>query len=757
MRTLAKSLIPMLLVTALAATARAEGGYLGVTINDAEGGIQILTVRDASAAAAAGVKSGDVVQAIGETKIANLDDFQKQLAKLSAGDKITLKVKRGEANETFEVTLGKRPGESVATTTTVSSEPKAAHSGNAIPATPLIAAPVEPAPAQAPAAPAPPAKTGGSITSNVSLKAAPGGAGLGISTATAAPPRKGGFLGVTLEGGDGADNTISSVVDGGPAAKAGISNGDQIVAIDGKTVASASDISGYLATKQAGDSVEITVMRDGKRKLRTATLAAYGKIGFAAGPGNTVGGIQLSAPAEVPEKASDNEKPKTAAGGMRAKRAENANKATASKKSGGRGWLGVMLEGNDGAPIVSEPTENSPAANAGIKAGDAIVQVGDQQIESTEDLLAALDGKAGQDVAVVVKRGGATKKFGITLGDVPAEHAVAEANEPNEPMPKATPKAKMDATVKAAHESTERAIKAANEDALKAKKRVDEQVAKAREEAKMVREQAAEAREKAAKARAEIRDRVGKGAPAESTATTERSRWFFPIGKELPLRVEKKKGDIWITTGAGSQGILVPQDGSTSVTLEAKGDGVEVVVGGGQTAGEVHTFTFSPEMGKSGDGKSFFKVEIPSVGDAKVMTRHKDDDDDDDDDADDDDDDHEHGHTDHGMAHGNGVFVLGGGDIPHHEIVVEKGHDLVVPHPPVAGGGGIIINNNGGTVIIGDSAIKLRAAHGGEKRIDVLMKDGDADAKMKTLKELGYIGEKAEKKAKKAEKKKDSN
>ena len=51
---------------------------------------------------------------------------------------------------------------------------------------------------------------------------------------------------------------------GSPADKAGIKQGDIIIKFDGKTVDANTELSTLIAGKKAGDSVPITVWRDGK-------------------------------------------------------------------------------------------------------------------------------------------------------------------------------------------------------------------------------------------------------------------------------------------------------------------------------------------------------------------------------------------------------------------------------------------------------------------------------------------------------------
>lgn len=774
MRSLSHGLRGALLAVALlAGHAHGSGGFLGVQVNDAASGVQILSVRDGSAAANAGLVAGDLVQAIGERSIVTADDLSDALAKFSPGDAVTMKVKRAGADQVVEVKLGSRPTE--AATAATPSAPVPAVAPKSMPAMPLIPAPaaVEP-----PAPPTPPSPPAVALAPAAPHPAAP--TPLPMQDPAQEPPRKGGFLGVTLDGSGGADNTIGSVVDDSPAAKAKLQAGDLIVAVDGKEVGTADAISAILATKQAGDSVEITVLRDGKRKLRTAKLAAYGSIAFPAG-------AMVAAPLAPPSTPDPTE---SKAESVRAKRKATADATETPKKPAGRGWLGVYLDPADGTTVESL-ADGSPAEGAGLKAGDRIVKVAGKEIGSTEDLLAALEGKAGNDVAIVVMRNGAEKRLGVTLGTPPA--AMAETMPPaapaqDEPAVAAKGKNKAKADMAESQEKAKSQAEKAEKQVAKAEQRAKEAAAKAEQQAKESTEKAMKkAKESKAKAQAdattaekkakEKAKAKAKGKSPDSVAahpTIETARWFFPAGTEMSLRIEEKDGGYWITAGSGKQGIEVPADHITNVSLEAKGGGVEVRVHGGsphvtmghsniEGAGDAHsvttfgattddggTFVYSvPRIaGKAGhavkseDGGHWTILAPGGDADSKAFTFKTFE-------ADDGDDANAEirirkieGAGDHGIV----VQRRKSDGSP--SVEVKKGDVHVVPHPP--GGGGIVIHNNGGTVIIGDAAAHAFLGHDVRKHVDVIVDaHGKHEDKIKVLEGLGYVGgnKKADKKA----------
>ena len=73
----------------------------------------------------------------------------------------------------------------------------------------------------------------------------------------------------TLEGRGGA--LIESVEPGSAAEAAGIEAGD-FVAIDGSTIEGIEDLAGQVRSRHAGDTVEVTVVRDGEELTVTVTL-----------------------------------------------------------------------------------------------------------------------------------------------------------------------------------------------------------------------------------------------------------------------------------------------------------------------------------------------------------------------------------------------------------------------------------------------------------------------------------------------------
>jgi len=86
-----------------------NSGYLGVSIDTEGAGVKVAQVLPDTAASKAGVKTNDKILAVNGKDIANAEAFMNTLQRMKAGDKVTLKLLRGDKEMELEATLGKRP------------------------------------------------------------------------------------------------------------------------------------------------------------------------------------------------------------------------------------------------------------------------------------------------------------------------------------------------------------------------------------------------------------------------------------------------------------------------------------------------------------------------------------------------------------------------------------------------------------------------------------------------------------------------
>jgi putative serine protease PepD len=97
-------------VTQLLATGKAEHAYLGVAAQTSpSGGAAVGTVRSGTPAAHAGLRSGDVITAVGGQKISSVGELQSEIDAHKPRDTVTITFKRAGKTHTVRVTLGTRP------------------------------------------------------------------------------------------------------------------------------------------------------------------------------------------------------------------------------------------------------------------------------------------------------------------------------------------------------------------------------------------------------------------------------------------------------------------------------------------------------------------------------------------------------------------------------------------------------------------------------------------------------------------------
>ncbi|MHC4390502.1 MAG: PDZ domain-containing protein [Planctomycetota bacterium] len=192
------------------------------------------------------------------------------------------------------------------------------------------------------------------------------------------------YLGVFLSQGDG-QLAIDRVAEDGPAAKAGLKGGDQL--IDFETM---DDLRSFMSDKRPGQTVTIRVNRDGWERSVKLTIGAIPSDDQARRPAPT--------PRATPKKPTP------------APRAKAKNK----------GFLGVYLQDTDNGfgVAVTRIMPGSPAEKGGMLAGDVVVKVGNLNVADLESFTEELSYYgAGQTVKLGVARNGQAVTLNVTLGD----------------------------------------------------------------------------------------------------------------------------------------------------------------------------------------------------------------------------------------------------------------------------------------------------------------------------------------------------
>jgi serine protease Do len=190
---------------------------------------------------------------------------------------------------------------------------------------------------------------------------------------------------------------IAGMTEGGPAAKAGIQNGDVVTSFDGKPVADSRTLPRLVADASIGKTVNIEVLRKGQRKTMPITVQRLVED-------EKVASLDSKTPAKPGAAAP--KPPATLNLGM--------SLAPISPDSRRR----FRLSGNVQGVVVTEVDADSPAGQKNIRAGDVITEVAQQKVTSPDEVSAKLDveRKAGHKVVLLqVSRGGELTFIGVRI------------------------------------------------------------------------------------------------------------------------------------------------------------------------------------------------------------------------------------------------------------------------------------------------------------------------------------------------------
>jgi serine protease Do len=196
---------------------------------------------------------------------------------------------------------------------------------------------------------------------------------------------------------------VSKVDPGSPAAQAGLKQNDVILAFGGMQVWSVAQLSQRIRETPPGRTVELTVSRDGRRMHLSVKMAAP-KTSVMFPGGNFIMPEVRVPPVSIPGRYFDfNFFPGTTTRlGIEAQEL-TPQLAGYFKVKQGKGIL------------VAEVEDGSPAARAGLKAGDCIVKADATEVDSVSSLRRALAPAAGHEVTLTIVRDGREQSVQVDL------------------------------------------------------------------------------------------------------------------------------------------------------------------------------------------------------------------------------------------------------------------------------------------------------------------------------------------------------
>ncbi len=169
---------------------------------------------------------------------------------------------------------------------------------------------------------------------------------------------------------------IGDVQLGTPAARGGLKRGDVVVKVDGKAAESTGRFRNMIAAAGSGTKVKLEVLRDGKSKSLTIKLG------------------------ELP---SDEKEATARAGGSSSGDLDGLSVAPLDDRMREKLDLG---KGQSGV-VITRINPGSPAAEAGLRPGDVILEVNRTKVDSVAELKKLYAGAKGNKL-LLVQRGGAT-------------------------------------------------------------------------------------------------------------------------------------------------------------------------------------------------------------------------------------------------------------------------------------------------------------------------------------------------------------
>jgi membrane-associated protease RseP (regulator of RpoE activity) len=187
---------------------------------------------------------------------------------------------------------------------------------------------------------------------------------------------------------------VTGIVDKSPAEKAGLERGDVILLFDGKDVRSVRRLTRMIEWADPDEEKALVILRDGTKRDVVVTIGeqdddwSYSYFGD--------GDFHV----EVPDVPSPPRAYTFSLGQVSTSRIGVSLYELSDQ-------LAEHYGAEDGGALINEVMEDSPAEKAGLRAGDVIVRVDNDEVEDIEEIREAIqDKEEGETIAVTVIRDG---------------------------------------------------------------------------------------------------------------------------------------------------------------------------------------------------------------------------------------------------------------------------------------------------------------------------------------------------------------
>ena len=210
---------------------------------------------------------------------------------------------------------------------------------------------------------------------------------------------------------------VTDVPEEGPAAEAGLQADDVILSWNGARVESAAQLRRLVGETPAGRSVDLGYVRDGGQRTAAVELADRTSSMTRWSPR---GELDADARSRLEESLGDAR--------FRLRELRDGHGNFQLFMQGGRLGVGIQSLGDqlaeyfgadDGGVLVTSVREDSPAAEAGLRAGDVILRVGDERVEDPRDLVREIGRSDAGEVELRILRDRQERTIRTTLPERP--------------------------------------------------------------------------------------------------------------------------------------------------------------------------------------------------------------------------------------------------------------------------------------------------------------------------------------------------
>jgi serine protease Do len=196
---------------------------------------------------------------------------------------------------------------------------------------------------------------------------------------------------------------VTQVVKDSPAEKAGLKKDDVILRFDGESVTSARKLSRLVSESAPDQTVRITISRGGAEQELSATLSQHSMK-------NLLG----AAIRDDVMKGIEKDWPQVTTGDGNFVFSFGANRRIGVSTQPLPKQLADYFGAKDGGLLITSVNENSPAARAGLKAGDVITAVDGEKVDSSGDIVRIINKKEEGEISLTILRDHNSRTVNLT-------------------------------------------------------------------------------------------------------------------------------------------------------------------------------------------------------------------------------------------------------------------------------------------------------------------------------------------------------